>query len=118
MLPEARGVGAATSGDGEFRAPPRAGPLRVRAPEVPEAARFASSYLGAPMRRGPLALGVHRAGIFTLFPLPMGCPWCLAPELGPAAATEAEGSINLMAWRKRWHWRKEVKCRRSRGDSI
>jgi hypothetical protein len=91
MLPGARGAGAATSGDGEFRAPLRAGPLRVRAPEVPEAARFASSCLGAPMRRGPPAPGVHRAGIFTLFPLPGGRPRRLAPELGPAAAAESEG---------------------------
>jgi hypothetical protein len=118
MLPEARGAGAAASGDGEFRAPPRAGPLRVRAPEVPEAARFASSCLGVPMRRGPPTPGVHQAGIFTLFPLPVGRPRRLAPELGPAAATEAEGSISLVAWRKKWHWRKEVKCRRSRGGSI
>jgi hypothetical protein len=118
MLPGARGAGAAASGDGEFRAPPRAGALRVRAPEVPEAARFASSCLGAPMRRGPPAPGVHRAGIFTLCPLPGVRPRRLAPELGPATATEAEGSISLGAWGKRWHWRKEVKCQRSRGDSI
>jgi hypothetical protein len=39
-------------------------------------------------------------------------------QLGPAAATEVEGSISLEAWGKRWHWGKEVKCRRSRGDSI
>jgi hypothetical protein len=115
-LPGARGAGAAASGDGKFRAPPHAGPLRVRAPEVLEAAWFASSCLGAPMQRGPLAPSVHRARIFTLFPLPEGRSRRLAPELGPAAATE--GSISLGAWRKKWHWRKEVKCRRSRGDSI
>jgi hypothetical protein len=38
--------------------------------EVPKVAWLASSYRGAPMRRGPLAPGVHRAGIFTLIPLP------------------------------------------------
>jgi hypothetical protein len=57
MLPRARGAGAAASGDGEFRAPPGAGPLRVRAPEAPEAARFASSCLSAPMQRGLPAPG-------------------------------------------------------------
>jgi hypothetical protein len=80
MFPGARGVGAAASGDGEFRAPPSAGPLRVRAPEVPEAARFTSSCLGAPMRRGPPAPGVHRARIFTLFPLPGGASVALGPR--------------------------------------
>jgi hypothetical protein len=118
MLPGAWGAGAAASGDDKFRAPPRAGPLRVRAPEVPEAARFALSSLGAPMRRRPPTPGVPRAGIFTLCPLPGVRPWRLAPELGPAAATEADGSISLEAWGKRWHWRKEVKCQRSRGDPI
>jgi hypothetical protein len=67
MLPGERGAGAAASGEGEFRAPPGAGPRRVRAPEVPGAARFASPCLGTPMRRGPPALGVHRAGTFALF---------------------------------------------------
>jgi hypothetical protein len=47
------------------------------------------------MRRGPPALGVHWAGIFTLFLLPGGRPRCFAPELDPAAAEEAEGSICL-----------------------
>jgi hypothetical protein len=70
------------------------------------------------MRRGPPVPGVHRAGIFALFPLPGGHPRRFAPELDPAAAKEAEGSISLGAWRKKWHWRKEVKCQRSRGDSI
>jgi hypothetical protein len=59
MLPEARGAGTAVSGDGKFRAPPRAGPLRVRAPEVLAAARLASPCHGVPMRRGPPAPGVH-----------------------------------------------------------
>jgi hypothetical protein len=47
------------------------------------------------MRRGPLAPGVHRAGIFALFLLPGGRPWRFAPELNLAAAVEAEGSICL-----------------------
>jgi hypothetical protein len=47
------------------------------------------------MRRGPPAPGVHRAGIFALFLLPRGHPRCFAPELDPAAAEEAEGSICL-----------------------
>jgi hypothetical protein len=47
------------------------------------------------MRRGPPALGVHRAGTFALFPLPGGRPWRFAPELDLAAAEEAEGSICL-----------------------
>jgi hypothetical protein len=47
------------------------------------------------MRRGSLAPGVHRAGTFTLFLLPGGRPRCFIPELDPAAAEEAEGSI---AW--------------------
>jgi hypothetical protein len=47
------------------------------------------------MRRGPLAPGVHRAGIFALFLLPEGRPRRFAPELDPAAAEEAEGSIRL-----------------------
>jgi hypothetical protein len=118
MLPRAQGAGAATSSDGEFRAPPGAGPLRVRVPEVPEEARFTSSYLGAPMRRGPPTPGIHWARIFTLFPLPGGRPRRFAPELDLAVVTEAEGSIGLGAWREKWHWRKEMKCWRSRGDSI
>jgi hypothetical protein len=81
MLPGERGAGAATNGDGEFRAPPSAGPRRVRAPEVPGAARFASPCLGAPMRRGPPAPGVHWAGIFALFPLPGGVRGALPQSL-------------------------------------
>jgi hypothetical protein len=70
------------------------------------------------MRRGPPALGIHRVGIFALFPLPGGRPWHFAPELDAAAAEELEGSMSLGARRKKRHWRKEVKCRRSRGDPI
>jgi hypothetical protein len=47
------------------------------------------------MRRGPPALDVHQAGIFALFLLPGGRPRHFAPELDPAAAEEAEGSIRL-----------------------
>jgi hypothetical protein len=46
------------------------------------------------MRRGPPAPGVHRAGIFALFLLPGGAQR-FAPELNPATAEEAEGSICL-----------------------
>jgi hypothetical protein len=95
MLPGERGAGAATTGDGAFRAPPGAGPQRVRALEVPGAARFTSSCLGAPMRRGPPAPGVHRVGIFALFLLLGGRSRRFTPELDPAAVVEAEGSICL-----------------------
>jgi hypothetical protein len=103
MLPEARGAGAAASGDDKFKAPPCEGPLRVRAPEVPEAVRIASLCLGAPMRRGPPAPGVHWAGIFALLPLPGGRPRRFAPELGPAAAAELEGSMSLGMRKQEWH---------------
>jgi hypothetical protein len=95
MLPGERGAGAAAIGDGTFRAPPGARPQRVRALEVPGAARFASSCLGAPMCRGPPAPSVHWAGIFALFLLPGGRLRHFAPELDPIAAEEAEGSICL-----------------------
>jgi hypothetical protein len=93
MLPGARGAGAAAIGDGAFRAPPGTGPRRVKAPEVPGAARFAMPCIGAPMRRGPLAPGVHWAGTFALFPLPGGCPRRFVPEPDPAAVEEAEGPL-------------------------
>jgi hypothetical protein len=92
MLPTGRGAYvAATTGDGAFRAPP--GPRSVKAMEVPGAARFATLCVGAPMRRGPLALGVHRAGTFVLFLLPGGRPRCFAPELADPVAEEVEGSM-------------------------
>jgi hypothetical protein len=47
------------------------------------------------MRGGPPASGVHRAGIFALFLLPVGCPWRFTRKLDPAAAVEAKGSICL-----------------------
>jgi hypothetical protein len=47
------------------------------------------------MRRGPPAPDVHQAGIFALFPLPRGHPRRFTPDLDPAAAEEAEGSISL-----------------------
>jgi hypothetical protein len=80
MLPEARGAGTATTGDGAFRAPLGAGPRRVNALEVPGAARFASPCIDAPMRRGPPALGVHWAGTFALFLLPGGARGALSPS--------------------------------------
>jgi hypothetical protein len=95
MLPKARGAGAAAKGDDAFRAPPGAGPRRVRAPEVPSAARFAVPRIGAPRRKGPPTPGAHRAGTFSLFLLPGGRPRRFAPELGPAAVEEAEGSMSL-----------------------
>jgi hypothetical protein len=101
MLPRERGAGAGATGDGAFRAPPGAGPRRVKALEVPEVARFASSCIGAPMRRGPPAPGVHQAGTFALFLLPGGRPRRFIPELDPAAAEEAEGSIAWGALRKK-----------------
>jgi hypothetical protein len=82
-------------GDGAFRVPLGAGPRRVKALEVPGAAHFTSPRIGAPRRRGPPALGVHRAGIFSLFLLPGGRPRRFAPELALAAAEDVEGSI---AW--------------------
>jgi hypothetical protein len=75
MLPAERGAGvAATSGYGAARAPPGAGPRRVKAPEDPGAAWFSAPYVGAPMRRGPLALGAKMAGTFGLFLLPGRVP--------------------------------------------
>jgi hypothetical protein len=118
MLPGERGASAAATGDGAFRAPPGAGPRRVKALEAPGAVRFASSCLGTPMRRGPLAPGVHRAGIFAMFLLPGGRPRCFTPELDPATAEEEEGSIARGALRKKQHWRKRVRCRRCRGGCI
>jgi hypothetical protein len=47
------------------------------------------------MRRGPPAPGVHRASIFALFLVPGGRSRCFTPELDPAAAEDAEGSICL-----------------------
>jgi hypothetical protein len=62
--------------------------------EVPGAARFSAPCIGAPMRRGPAALGAQMVGTFGLFLLPGGRPRCFAPELeDPAAEEEAEGSM-------------------------
>jgi hypothetical protein len=92
MLPAGRGACIATAtGDGVFRAPPGAGPRRVKAVEVPRAAQFAALCVGTLMRRGPPAPSVHRAGALALFLLPGGRPRRLAPELAdPVAAEEAE----------------------------
>jgi hypothetical protein len=82
MLPVGRGACVAiATGDGAFRAPPGAGPRRVKAMEVPGAAWFAAPYGGAPMRRGPPAPGVHRAGTFVLFRLPGGARGVSPPIL-------------------------------------
>jgi hypothetical protein len=62
------------------------------------------------MRRGPPAPGVHWAGTFAFFPLPRGRPRRFAPELGPAAAAELEGSMLSGKKKQKWHWWKEVKC--------
>jgi hypothetical protein len=43
---------------------------------------------------------------------------CHKTELGPAAAEEAEGSMSLGSMGKKWHWRKKVRCQRSRGGRI
>jgi hypothetical protein len=72
MLPGARGADAAATGDGAFRAPLGAGPRRVKALEVPGAARPATPCIGTPMHRGPPVPGVHRAGTFAMFLLPGG----------------------------------------------
>jgi hypothetical protein len=93
MLPKVRGAGATATGDGAFRAPPGAGPRRVKALEAPEVAQFALPSIGAPMRRRPPAPGVHWAGTSALFLLPGGRPWRFLPELDPVVAEEAEGSI-------------------------
>jgi hypothetical protein len=95
MLPKARGACTAAKGDGAFRAPPDAGPQRVRALEVPGVARFTMPRIGAPRRKGPPAPGAHRAGTFSLFLLPGGRSRRFTPELVPAAAEEAEGSMGL-----------------------
>jgi hypothetical protein len=95
MLPAERGADiAATSGDGAARAPPGAGPQRFRALEASTAARFCLHYAGAPMRRGPLALGAPTTSSFGFFRLPGGRPRCFvpAPE-DPAVVEEAEGSM-------------------------
>jgi hypothetical protein len=47
------------------------------------------------MRRGPPPPGVHWAGIFALFLLSRGRPWCFTLEFDSAAAEEAEGSMGL-----------------------
>jgi hypothetical protein len=93
MLPGARGAAAAAAGDGAFRVPPGAGTRRVKALEVPGAARSATPCIGAPIRRRPLAPGVHRAGTFALFLLPGGRPRRFVPEPDPTAVDEAEGSM-------------------------
>jgi hypothetical protein len=119
MLPGAWGAGAVATGDGAFRAPPGARPQRVKALEVPGAARSATPCISAPMRRGPPASGFHQAGTFALFLLPGGRPRCFVPEPDPAAAEEADGSM-LKEESKGGVAREEerVKCQRCRGGCI
>jgi hypothetical protein len=95
MLPTEWGADiATTSGDGAARAPPAAGPRRVRAKEVLVAARFSVPRVGTPMRRGPPALGAPMAGTFGLFRLPRGRPRCFFPASeNPVAVEEEEGSM-------------------------
>jgi hypothetical protein len=94
ILPAERGASVAATSGGAFRAPPGAGPHRVKAMEVPGAMLFFAPCVGAPMRRGPPAPGAQRAGTFGLFLLPGGCPQRFAPELEDlAVAEEAEGSM-------------------------
>jgi hypothetical protein len=93
--PQGAGSWRRRQGDGAFRAPPGAGPHRVRALEVPDVVRFIVPRIGAPRSKGPPAPVAHRAGTFSLFLLPGGHPRCFTPELIPAVAEEAEGSISL-----------------------
>jgi hypothetical protein len=95
MLPAERGADiAATSGDGAAKAPPGAGPRRVRAEEALGAARFSVPRTGALMHRGPLAPGTPTAGTFGLFLLPKGRPRRLFPgPEHPAAVEEEDGSM-------------------------
>jgi hypothetical protein len=79
MLLAGWGACATATGDGAFRAPPSARPRMVKAMEVPGAARFATPDIGAPMRRGPLAPGIHRAGTF-LVPAARGAPTAFHPR--------------------------------------
>jgi hypothetical protein len=72
MLPGVRGASAITTGDGAFRVPLGTGPRRVKALEVPRAARSTTPCIGIPMHRGPPALGVHWAGTVALFLLSGG----------------------------------------------
>jgi hypothetical protein len=81
MLPKVRGAGTAAKGDSAFRAPPGARPRRVRALEVPGAARFAVPRIDAPRHKGPPAPGAHRGGTFSLFLLPGGTRGALPPSL-------------------------------------
>jgi hypothetical protein len=92
MLPMERGADiAATSGGGAVKAPPGAGPRRVKAEEALGAGQFSAPRAGTPMRRGPLAPGAPTAGTFGLFLLPKGHPRCFFPKPeDPAVAEEEE----------------------------
>jgi hypothetical protein len=95
MLLAKRGADiAATRSGGIAKAPPGAGPRRVRAEEALGVVRFSMPCAGAPMRRGPPALSVPTAGTFSLFLLPKGHPRCFFPRLEDlTAAEEEEGSM-------------------------
>jgi hypothetical protein len=90
-------------GDGAYRAPPGAGPRRVKAPEAPGAAGFALPYLNAPMRRGPPVPGVHRARIFALFLLPGGAHGASPPSLIMRRRRRQRDPWAWGALRKKWH---------------
>jgi hypothetical protein len=77
MLPGKQGAGAAATGYGAFRAPPGAGPRRVKALEALGAARFASSCLGASMRTGAVR---PPGGDLGLVPAVRGAPAALHPR--------------------------------------
>jgi hypothetical protein len=97
MLPAERGADiAATSGGGAAKAPPGAGPRRVRAEEAIGTVQFSPPRIGALMRRGPPAPGALMAGIFGLFLLPRGHPQRFFPVVvDPTAPEEEEGSLAL-----------------------
>jgi hypothetical protein len=95
MLPAERGADiAATRGGVAAKAPPGAGPRRVRAEEALRAARFSMLRASALMHGGPLAPGAPMAGTFGLFRLPKGRPRHFFPGSEDlAAAEEEEGSM-------------------------
>jgi hypothetical protein len=95
MLPVEWGADIATTrSGGAAKAPPGAGPRRVRAKEAIRAARFSMPRAGALMRRGPLAPSAPLAGTFGLFRLPKGRPRRFFPASDdPAVAEEEEGSM-------------------------
>jgi hypothetical protein len=119
MLPTERGASIATTcGDGSASAPTGAGPQRVKALEVPGAARFSVPCADAPMRMGPPALGAQMAGTFSLFLLPEGCPWRFAPALEDPAAAEGSMVQGRCLRSKSSAGRRQVECQGHRGSGI